>query len=364
MSSEFIRYLRCPITKAPLVLMEAAEIDALNKLIAQGSVSYRDGSPIDRKMDKGLRAIDHPFRYFIEDGIFILLETMAVIPAQAAASPPMDGLHKEKQRVKSFYDRVGWQVDKESNFEDAVLFEDLRSVSKDYIHKCHLRLNRYLRQHKGRYLLDAASGPIQYPEYLSYSEGFKFRVCVDISYSALKQAKQKLGDSGIYILADLTNLPILEDSVDGAISLHTVYHVPEEEQAQAFCELHRVIKPGTNAAIVYSWGGQAWAMRLALWPFRVGLKVARGARSLLPNGPKTPAVLYFHPKSYDWFKNRSWPFSYKIFVWRSLNLPFLRVYIHRALGGRQVLKFVYWLEERLPRLAGRLGEYPVFVIEK
>ena len=34
----------------------------------------------------------------------------------------------------------------------------------------------------GDLFLDAGSGPVQYPEYLTYSEGYRYRVCADISW--------------------------------------------------------------------------------------------------------------------------------------------------------------------------------------
>ncbi len=61
-------------------------------------------------------------------------------------------------------------------------------VARDYIHRCHLRVNRYIASH-GDFLLDAGSGPVQWPEYLTYSEGYRFRVCLDISITALKEAR-------------------------------------------------------------------------------------------------------------------------------------------------------------------------------
>jgi hypothetical protein len=46
----------------------------------------------------------------------------------------------------------------------------------------------------GDILLDIGCGPIQYPEYLEYSEHFGKRLCLDLSNEALKIAKMKLGD--------------------------------------------------------------------------------------------------------------------------------------------------------------------------
>ncbi len=57
----------------------------------------------------------------------------------------MDKLHSRyKQEVQSFYDTVGWEKTVDYLFTDATLFEDLRPVSYDYRHNCHLRLNDYL----------------------------------------------------------------------------------------------------------------------------------------------------------------------------------------------------------------------------
>src|SRR5512138_3447029 len=82
-----------------------------------------------------------------------------------------------KQRVRQFYDQVGWQTVADGDGHDIVdtpseqpsgryqnaRYEDLRPVSQEYIHRCHLRIKRFLKP-SGRYLLDAGSGPVQYAE--------------------------------------------------------------------------------------------------------------------------------------------------------------------------------------------------------
>jgi len=67
---------------------------------------------------------------------------------------------------------------------------------------------------KGRYLLDVASGPIQYEEYLSYSQNYQYRICADISLQGLKKAQEKLKDKGLYVLCDMTCLPFNANAVD------------------------------------------------------------------------------------------------------------------------------------------------------
>lgn len=137
-----------------------------------------------------------------------------------------------KQEVRAFYDSVGWQQIGEGLYQNA-RYEDLRPVSQEYLHRCHLRVLDHLAP-EGRFLLDAGSGPIQYPEYLSYSQGYQRRVCVDISHTALVAARDRIGDHGLYVVADVAHLPLKAASMDGLVSLHTVHHLPAEEHLPAF----------------------------------------------------------------------------------------------------------------------------------
>ena len=277
-----------------------------------------------------------------------------------------------KRKIQQFYDECGWQKHDQDLYADAVLFEDLREVSRDYITKCHLRVNRYLPA-SGNFLLDVASGPLQYAEYLTYSTNFTFRLCVDFSLVALREARSRLGDKGLYVAADLVNLPFKACSMDSAISLHTLYHVPASEQAQAFREIFRVLKPRGRAIIVYNWGRHAHLMNLFLWPIKLAsfpgrvIRFAqrRAAAFLGKAPPEKPGTLYFHAHDLKWFEEHLKPeMPYTVSVWRSVSVGFLKGYIHAPLGGKALLQAIYRLEERYPRLLGKMGQYPLFVVVK
>ncbi|MCJ7623288.1 MAG: hypothetical protein MUO76_07275, partial [Anaerolineaceae bacterium] len=66
------------------------------------------------------------------------------------------------EQVRQFYNQIGWKEVSEGVYQNA-RYEDLRSVSREYIHRCHMRINKFLNA-EGRFLLDAGCGPIQYPE--------------------------------------------------------------------------------------------------------------------------------------------------------------------------------------------------------
>jgi SAM-dependent methyltransferase len=156
-----------------------------------------------------------------------------------------------KQEVQQFYDQIGWKLVSQDVYQNA-RYEDLRPVSREYIHDCHMRVARHLKP-QGRYLLDAGSGPVQYPEYLEYSRGYQFRLCADISITALKEARKRVGEQGLYVVADIANLPFEPGVFDGVVTLHTIHHLPEEEHLSAFEELYRVLAPGSTAVVVNGW---------------------------------------------------------------------------------------------------------------
>src|SRR5260370_30396027 len=123
-----------------------------------------------------------------------------VATASAHAAPPgviqMDQGNTIKKDVQEFYDNVGWGKS-DDGFSDASIYEDLRPVAAEYIHRCHQRVKQHLPD-SGRYLLDVASGPVQYDDYAAYSADYERRGCAGISLPALVLAGRGLGDKGGY----------------------------------------------------------------------------------------------------------------------------------------------------------------------
>lgn len=277
----------------------------------------------------------------------------------------MTEISEPKTAVRDFYQQVGWEQRADGVFADALLFEDLRAVSRTYRHQCHLRVNRHLPP-AGKFLLDAASGPLQYPEYLTYHEHFDYRLCVDISAVALSEARKRLGPRGLYVLADIIDLPFKDHSLDGAISLHTIYHVPAARQERAFAELYRVLRPGGRAAVVYSWGQHSRLMQVLLFPFQVCKLLLKPARKFLRRRrPQAGLGLYFHAHRRHWLEQKLRPrFPYEILVWRSVSVAFLKIFVHQRLGGERLLSWIYRFEEKYPRFCGKIGQYPLIVFAR
>lgn len=280
-----------------------------------------------------------------------------------------------KRQVREFYDQIGWQEISEGMYQNAH-YEDLRPVSRQYIHNCHLRLLRHLSP-SGRFFLDAGSGPIQYPEYLEYSRGYRYRVCADISITALQEARKRIGTHGLFVVADIANLPFKDEVFEGVVSLHTIHHLPEGEHLQAYRELFRVLSPNRAAVVV-----NGWSSSRLMRAFEPLMNLSRMVRTIagrlrrkagLPSKPArakesaegSPKGTFTNRHDYDWVLNIvGAQMPLEIRVWRSVSVRFLRTLIHPWLGGRYVLRALYWLEERYPHYFGKYGQYPLIVIRK
>lgn len=288
-----------------------------------------------------------------------------------------------KRTVREFYDQVGWQSIGDTLYQNAQ-YEDLRPVSQEYLHRCHMRVKRHLAP-EGIYYLDAGSGPVQYPEYLTYSEGYRARVCMDISIVALKEARKRLGEHGFFVLGDVSHLPFAAESFDGLTALHTIHHVPMEDKGLAYNELHRVLKAGHSMVVVDGWTNallmvhsqrfMTLTKRVRSWWERKILKtqvkpenkqaLKPSETDLVKNGASQPAGTFVQKFNADGLIELiEGKMDFEILVWRSVSVAFLRSVIYPDWGGKFWLKILYGIEELFPRLLGRVGQYPLIVVTK
>lgn len=365
---EHLEILRCPVTGSALRPARHVELAAVNARSEKGALRTIGGATVNQPIADGVVGSDHVL-YPVVDGIYCLLagDGIELGEAQGVPSSP-DASSEIKDRVRSFYDQVGWRQGS-AEFTDAELWEDLRPVSEQYRRTGNARVRRHLPK-KGRYLLDAASGPIQYQDYAEFSAGYDVRVCVDLSMTALREVKRKLGGRALCVLGDVTNLPIRDGGVDAFVSLHTIYHVPVAEQRTAFLELHRVLADSGRGVVVYLWGANR-VKRVAEAPIRLAgrvrdaaLRARKRPPAVDPEVAKAVGSLYYAPHSYRWFSEECWPFEAQIVSWRSLSVPMLRRYVPDSRLGQRLLDYVVRFEERFPEACGRFGTYPLIVVEK
>lgn len=281
-----------------------------------------------------------------------------------------------KQQVREFYDQVGWQAAGEGVYQNA-RYEDLRPVAREYISRCHQRVNRHIPP-KGHLFLDAGSGPIQYPEYLEYSQNYQYRVCADISIVALQEARERIGEHGLFVVADVAHLPFKDEAFDGGMSLHTIHHLPQNEHRQAYEGLLRVMQPGTQTVVVNGWKSSTFTRlsdplirftnNLLDWRRRL-----RGQTPKKPKEQKSKTAAAKKPRKSTFVdkQNAAWlkkevgvDIPLEIRVWRSINVRATRTFIHERWGGLFLLNLIYRLEEQFPHFFGEHGAYPLIILRK
>ncbi|MEO6916788.1 MAG: methyltransferase domain-containing protein [Chitinophagaceae bacterium] len=314
------------------------------------------------RVEQALTNISARYIYPIIDGIPVLLAEAAFDMSLSAQD--IKTLDEKKKKVLDFYNAQGWVSSSAGNYEDAIIYEDLRPVSAAYILACHKRVCRHLPL-RGKYLLDAASGAVQYDIYLSYSENFEYRICVDFSLLALKEAQKKLGKKGIYLLCDIAHLPLNDSVIDAFVSLNTIYHIPAEEQVRSVKELYRSLVENGKGVLVYDWFKHSSWMNISLLPFRsfvfIKNKTILGLKKLTGKNDQG-GRLYFFAHRLEYLRRQLPPFE--LFVWRTVSVPFLKYYVHSWLFGKSFLEWLYRFEERDPEICGKNGEYPMLVFEK
>jgi ubiquinone/menaquinone biosynthesis C-methylase UbiE/uncharacterized protein YbaR (Trm112 family) len=364
--SEHLAILRCPITHGALTQLSPDEVTSVNQDIVKGNLFHADGSRVAAMLQQeALGTGDRRYIYRFEDGISWLLPALAMVCAQDAN---ISGLDPARREVQTFYDEYGWVKNNAGIYNDTSEFTDVRETSQNYTDACNLRIERHLRG--GSYLLDAASGAIPHASYLRFSRNYHFRICVDFSIKALREAQTKLGQSGLYVLADITDLPFGTDSIDDCISLHTIYHVPAPDQAAAVAELVRVVRPGGRVVIVSHWASSPLMAFLTLVRRSLGavkrlIVGAKPAREETRKNGGPPPPLYYSPQNYQWFvEHLRHRYDVKLRLWSSTSTLFHQKYFSNDWKGKLIAKIVLTLEHTFERLLARFGEYPMFVMRK
>jgi len=248
--------------------------------------------------------------------------------------------------VYKFYNSTGWKK-KNKHFKDANISEDLRFCSREYLSKCRKRILTYI-PNKGANMLDFASGPIQYKEYLLYSKNFNSRHCVDFSKDAIKFAKLQLGKKGKYYCKDFLDIKFKENYFDCILSLHTIYHINKFKQKKVIRKILSISKKNTPVVIVYS------------NPNTIIDKIK--SLFLYKQSKKNDYYFFCHPIS--WWKKFEDIAEIKFYPWRSLSSNHQKFLIPNNVIGKKILKMLFYLENYFKNFFINNFQYYIIVLKK
>jgi len=250
--------------------------------------------------------------------------------------------------IKNFYNEDGWK-NTLNNSKDAELFEDLRPSAKKYVSKCRLRILKHIPKNGGSNILDFASGPIQYNEYLKFSKNFKKRHCVDFSKIAIDKAKKKLGSKGKYYCKDFLKINFKKNYFDCVVSLHTIYHIHKSKQAMTIKKLIDISKKDSPIIIVYS--NPNTFINYIKKIFFIKKKIKKDK-------------LYFFCHKNNWWQQFSDLADVKLYPWRSFSSQHQKLLIPGNKIGQLIFKLLFLLEERFPSFFVKFFQYQIIVLKK
>jgi ubiquinone/menaquinone biosynthesis C-methylase UbiE len=265
--------------------------------------------------------------------------------------------NKAENKVSKFYNTIGWETSEEIT-EDAERWEDLRKYAKEYVSKCRLRVLRHIPA-QGENMLDMASGPIQYKEYLEYSRGYRKRYCVDLSQKALDDARKKIKDHGVFLCGSFLDIQFEENYFDCTISLHTIYHIDKDKQEEVVRKLIAVTKLGKPVIIIYS--NPRTLIRCAASPFlflkKAGKLFGKGVKGKEPD-------LYFFAHPIQWWKRFQDVADIQILPWRSFASNHQKAFIPNNRFGKKMFDVLFNMEEQFPDFFVKYFQYPMIILKK
>lgn len=266
---------------------------------------------------------------------------------------------KVTEIVSNFYNSGGWE-NLTGETEDALRWEDLREVASDYLTICRRKLLKFIPEN-GDNILDMASGPIQYYEYLEYSENFKKRHCVDFSIEALDVAKKKIGNHGVFHHGDFFKMKFDDNFFDCSLSIHTIYHMEKDKQEEAIRKLIKITKPGANVIIVYS-SNPKFISSILTFPYRVIKKM----KSLIKakNHPSSGGDLYFYAHKNIWWNRFSDEAKIQIFPWRTFQTDIQKTFFPNNFIGKFMFKKLINIENIFPKFMARNACYKMIILTK
>lgn len=86
MDKRLLDILCCPVSKTPVRPATRAELEAVNRAIAAGTLQTVSGTAVSRRFDEALITVDGKVVYRVEDGIPVML------PEEGIGTLQLDGL--------------------------------------------------------------------------------------------------------------------------------------------------------------------------------------------------------------------------------------------------------------------------------
>lgn len=273
------------------------------------------------------------------------------------------GVSDVETHVRDFYDNFGWRDNDGIKGED-LSFRMFRPAYYPYHEIVEARTMGAFEPFDGEILI-VGCGDMP-ANHVDIATRFDKTTCIDISQRALEISQEQLPETSEMVLGSILNSNFADNSFDSILCAHVLYHIDASSQEGAMREMIRVTKPGGRIVLIYS-NPRSPLRYMCSAAKRVNNFVARfrGREKQYreTTGQERP-TLYFFAHSLGWWSRFSDQCDLRIIPWDVIGSFEERQLIS---GDRLAILFYRcsaWLEQRFPRFAVKLWQYPLVVLTK
>jgi SAM-dependent methyltransferase len=273
------------------------------------------------------------------------------------------GVANVETHVRTFYDNFGWSDNDGIKGED-LSFRMFRPAYYPYHEIVEARTIGAFGPLEGEILI-VGCGDMP-ANHVDIAARFDKVTCIDISQRALDISRKQLPETANMILGSILNSDFADNSFNAIFCAHVLYHIDAISQETAVREMTRVTKVGGKIIVIYS-NPRSPLRYMCSAAKRVNNFVARvrGREKTHreSTGQERPA-LYFFAHSLGWWSRFGDQCDLTMIPWDVIGSFEERQLIPSDRLAGLFYRWSAWLEQRFPRAAVKLWQYPIIVLTK
>ncbi len=234
--------LICPFTGKDLIELSEKEINRINLQISEGTYFFYHGAPVNVELKQAFISSNHTYIYPVFDDILFLKKLTAIVPKNRTQEPNKrvpdhlaNEFYKEFGFGEAFKKEKAKSIDLQSGPLDA---EQIRDLGK-------------LFPRSGQSFVSVVTHDIDSIHNLVFGTHFDHYMHLDFSFDRLRSVVGQLKAGTHYILADLCDLPLKTDSVDGLFSFDYINQYDKATQKEAYSEMRRSMLSDGVSILLY-----------------------------------------------------------------------------------------------------------------
>jgi hypothetical protein len=234
--------LICPFTGHELIELNKSELSLINSKISEGLYFHHHGAPVNTKLKKAFICSKRSYIYPVFEDIVYLKKLTAIVPKNRTLAA---NKRVSKESAEAFYKEFGlgrkYKIEPNKNLQTQSNPLSLEQISD---------LGKLLPK-SGNSFVSIVTHDLDSIHNLAFGRTFDHFLHIDFSIERLKSVVNDLKENTLYVLADMCNLPLKNDSVGALFSFDYINNYDKEVQKIAYGELKRAMANNGASVVLY-----------------------------------------------------------------------------------------------------------------